>query len=383
MYNKQPIFAVLGAGNGGMAIAGHLGLMGFEVRLFNRSPERLDAVKAHGGIELTGQLKGFGEVKLATTDMKAALEGADVIMVVVPASAHEFMAQASAHHLRDGQIVVLNPGRTGGALQFAKILRNKGIETYIFLAETQTLLYACRVIEPAKVEIFQVKNSVSLATLPAYWIPDVLQMMRPAFPQFVPGDNVFKTSLENIGAIFHPALLILNAPRIEMLGGDFDYYMEGIAPYTSRILEALDSERVAVAAALGIGVNTAREWLYLAYDVAGKTLCEAVQSNLGYKGIKAPNNLEHRYITEDVPYSLVPIASLGELLGVSTPTIKSVIQLASVLHQRDYWSEGRTVEKLGLEGLSVKQIRLLAVMGFEAVFSGGEPHPAFIPNLTS
>jgi opine dehydrogenase len=214
---------------------------------------------------------------------------------------------------------------------------------------------------PGQVHIFGIKNSVPLATLPAYHIVDVLPMIHKAFPQFVPGDNVLKTSLDNIGAVFHPAITILNAARIEDTHGDFEYYVEGVTPAVATVLEAIDRERVEVASALGIRANTAREWLYLAYDAAGKTLFDAMRANTGYNGIKAPGTVNQRYITEDVPTSLVPIAAIGEMLGVQTPTMRAMIHLASVMHGVDYWAEGRTVDRLGIRGMSVKDIRFLVV----------------------
>jgi opine dehydrogenase len=230
-----------------------------------------------------------------------------------------------------------------------------------YIAEAQTLLYASRVTNPAQVHIFGIKNSVPLAALPAYQTVDVLPVIRKALPQFVPGDNILKTSLDNIGAVFHPAITILNAARIEDTHGDFEYYVEGVTPAIAGVLEAIDRERVAVASALGIRANTAREWLYLAYDAAGKTLIDAMRANPGYRGIQAPGTVQHRYLTEDVPASLVPIASIGEMLGVPTPTIRSMITLASAMHGVDYWTQGRTVDRLGIRGMSVKDIRLLVV----------------------
>jgi opine dehydrogenase len=190
---------------------------------------------------------------------------------------------------------------------------------------------------------------------------DVLPIIRKALPQFVPGDNVLKTSLDNIGAVFHPAITVLNAGRIEDTHGDFEYYLEGVTPAIASVLEAIDQERVNVASALGIRANTAREWLYLAYDAAGKVLLDAMRANPGYSGIKSPGTIQHRYISEDVPASLVPIASIGEMLKVPTPTIRAVITLASAMHGVDYWAEGRTVERLGIAGMSVKDIRFLVV----------------------
>ena len=358
-----PFVCVAGAGNGGQAMAAYLTLLGCRVNLFNRSEERLLPIRAMDGIQVNGQVEGFARLNTITTKAQEALQGVDLVMVVVPATGHRRVARLLGPHLRDGQILVLNPGRTGGALEFQEVLRQQNIKTQPFIAEAQTLLYTSRIIGPAQVHIFRIKNSVPLATLPAYHIPDVLASIREILPQFVPGDNVLKTGLGNIGSVFHPALTILNAAWIETQHGNFEYYREGASPSVTVLLEALDAERVTVAEALGVRVPTAREWLYLAYNASGRNLYQAMQANPGYGGIQAPNRLDHRYLTEDIPTGLVPLASLGDHLGVAVPTIKALIHLAGVLHRRDYWAEGRTVDKLGLAGLSVQQIRRLVEEG--------------------
>lgn len=359
----SPRFAVLGAGHGGLVMAGHLAMMGFSVNVWNRGADRVEHIRMRGSIELEGAIAGEGRLALATTDLKEALRGADIVMVAVPAHAHAEVAAAMAPFVRDGQIVVLNPGRTGGALEFRHVFGEKGVTADVTIAEAQTFLYTSRQIEPTSAHVFDVKNEVLLAALPSYRTPEVLKAVRVAYPQFIPGDNVLKTGLDNIGAIFHPGVMILNAGRIESTHGDFEYYLEGITPSVATILESMDRERVAVAEALGIHAHTAREWLYLVYHSAGRDLYQAIQATPGYKGITAPAHLNHRYILEDVPMSLVPMASLGEMLGVKVPTIRTVIHLASTIHGRDFWSEGRTVERLGLKGMSVRDIRLLVAGG--------------------
>lgn len=367
-FKEAPKFAVLGAGHGGTAMAGHLSLMGFNVSLYNRGTERLQSIVAAGGIEIITDCgdslpHGFAPINVVTSDPAEAIKGRDILMVVVPATAHRFIASQIAPHLQDGQFIILNPGRTGGALEVYKTIRDFGTQADVVVAEAQTFIYASRSMNPAQTKIFRIKNSIPVAALPAHRTPEVVKKLRTAFPQFVPGDNVMKTSLDNIGAIFHPAVTVLNAARIESTSGDFDYYTEGITPTMSLILEAMDRERVNVAEELGFRAMTAREWLYLAYDAAGRTLHEAMRANRGYDGIKAPKTVYNRYITEDIPMSLVPIASLGKLIGVPTPTIDSIIHLGSVLHETDYWSQGRTVETLGLAGLSLKEIRRFILDG--------------------
>ncbi|MCK4645360.1 MAG: NAD/NADP octopine/nopaline dehydrogenase family protein [Candidatus Aminicenantes bacterium] len=360
---KDLLFCILGAGHGGLAMAGHLAIKGFRVNLYNRGRTRIHTVIQRGGIKVEGEVKGFGKIELASSNIKECMEEADILMVVVPALAHRFIAETCAPYLKENQIVILNPGRTGGALEFHNVLRKQDIKKLPFIAEAQTFLYASRALGPAHAKIFSVKNSIPLATLPAYWIPGIQKIINRAFPQFIPGDNIFKTSFDNIGAIFHPALTILNAGWIEDTHGDFEYYIQGASESVARALERLDKERLAVAAALGIKALSAKAWLYTAYSAAGKDLYEAIHDNPGYLGINAPDRLHHRYVDEDVPMSLVPLASLGEMLKVETPTIRAVIHLASIMRGIDFWEIGRTVEKLGIKGMSIKGIRLLAVTG--------------------
>ncbi len=352
-------YTIIGAGNGGKAMAAHLALMGFPVTLYNRTAARIEAIRELGGIQLEsfeGGPHGFGRLAKVTADLGEALEDAQVIMVVVPSSAHREVARSMAPHLRDGQVIILHPGRTCGAIEVHKVLREEGCSVDFTVAEAETFIYASRAEGPANARIFRIKNAVPLAALPATRTRQVLDCLHRAYPEFIDGVNVLHTSLNNMGAIFHPALTLLNAGRIESTQGDFQFYIDGVTPSTARVLEVLDRERCTVAAALGIRSRTALEWLRMAYNVQGDNLYEAIQNQSGYYGIRAPNNLNHRYIFEDVPMSLVPIASLAHRYGVSVRGIESIIRLACFVHRTDYWRRGRTLDKLGIEHLSVSEL---------------------------
>ena len=352
-------YAVIGAGHGGKAMAAHLALMGFSVNLFNRTPEHVEIIKKRGGIELEsteGGPHGFGELALVTSKIAEAIKHVEVIMVVLPSSAHADVAKAMAPHLKGGQIVVLHPGRTCGALEFTKVIRENGCKTDVTIAEAETFIYASRSDGPAQARIFRIKEAVPLAALPASRTQCVLDAICEAYPQFIDGIDVLNTGMNNMGAIFHPALTLLNMGWIEATHGDYQFYVDGVTPSVARVLEVLDRERVTVASALGIRARTSLEWLKLAYNTSGADLHEAIHNQPGYYGIKAPATLNHRYIFEDVPMSLVPIASLGMRYGVSVRGMESMIRIASFIHRTDYWRRGRTVEKLGLEQWSVSEL---------------------------
>ncbi len=355
----KPRYTVIGAGHGGKAMAAHLALMGFAVTLYNRTPDHIAAIHARGGLELCSNNhgpSGFARLACVTSNLAEALAFADLVMVVVPSTAHAELARQMAPHLQDRQIIVLHPGRTLGALEFDTLLRRSGCAAKVIVAEAETLIYASRSEGPAKARIFSIKEAVPLAALPATETAEVLEALASAYPQFIDGIDVLHTGLNNMGAIFHPALTILNAGRIETTHGEFQFYMDGVTPSVARVLEVLDRERVTVAAALGIRARTALEWLQLAYDAQGVDLYEAIHNQPGYKGIMAPPTINHRYISEDVPMSLVPLVSLGQRYGVSMSGIDSIIRLGAILHRTNYWRSGRTIEKLGIVELGVSEL---------------------------
>jgi opine dehydrogenase len=163
--------------------------------------------------------------------------------------------------------------------------------------------------------------------------------------------------------VFHPALTLLNAGWIESTGGDFEYYLQGISPSVARVLQTIDDERLALARALGIRTVSAREWLYLTYDSVGDDLYTAIRSTVAYAGLKAPRSIDHRYIWEDVPMSLVPMASMAAMYGIETPAINLIIDLANLMLGQDYRANGRTVHSLGIEGMSVEELHRLVTEG--------------------
>lgn len=365
---KTQRYSVFGAGHGGRAMAAHLSLMGFDIALYNRTLDHIEGIKARMGIDLEGGESGphgFAKLTLVTSDIGAAVQYADVLMVVIPSSAHVSLAGNMAPYLKDGHIIILHPGRTCGAIEFDKVLRDSGCEAKVIVAEAETFIYASRADGPAQARIFRIKEAVPLAALPASKTQQVLEAIRPAYPQFIDGVDVLHTGLNNMGAIYHPCISILNTGWIEATHGDFQFYVDGVTPSVAHILEVLDRERVTIASALGNRARTSMEWLELAYNTYGDTLHEAIHNQPGYYGIKAPSSLKHRYIFEDVPMSLVPMAALGKRYGVSVRGMDSMICLANFMHRTDYWRRGRTLGRLGIEQYSVSELKKFVSEGLE------------------
>lgn len=353
MNKRTTRWTIIGGGNGGQSLAGHLSLMGFPVRLFDIFPETIAAISDQGGIHINGAVEGFGKLELATTDLAAAVDGADVVMVVAPATAHKTIAENCAPVLADGQIVILHPGATCGSLEFRQVLDEQGCTAQVTIAETNTLIYACRSPKPGHANILGIKKDLVLASMPSKENTKVVGIFKEAFPQVIAGKNVLQPSLGNANAIVHPGPSLLNTSLIESKH-EWSYYYDGITPTIGAFVEKLDLERLALARAYRIDMVPILEWYKIAYGVDKPTLTEAVRSNPAYDGIAGQKNMRTRYVLEDIPTGLVPMIELGRLSGVPTPRMEVVAKLGEYLLEEDFFATGRTLKNLGLEGMSVE-----------------------------
>jgi len=88
-----------------------------------------------------------------------------------------------------------------------------------------------------------------------------------------------------LGQFFIRHRPILNSARIES-GEKFDYYHEGITLVVATVLENIDRERLEVAKALKVKVQSAIDFLKESYGVEADSLYQAIQNNMAYKGVK-------------------------------------------------------------------------------------------------
>jgi opine dehydrogenase len=354
---KKIKVSVLGAGNGGQALSAHLAIKGCEVNLFEhpKFKENIKKINKKGGIELTGKLKGFGKISIATTNIKEAIEDTSVIMIVAPSFAQRPLIELSLPYL-NSQIIILIPGNFG-SFEIKKILKDNGKD--LTIAETNSLPYACRKIEEGKVNVWGVKSYISVATLPAVNIKNVIEILNDFFPiPLHPVKNSLEISFSNPNMIVHCPTMILNAGRIESTKGNFMFYCEGMTESVCKTMEKMDEERIQIGKKLNLSLISTYEWLKQTYNLKGKSLYEVISTSPVYSGHgpDAPGNLNHRYITEDIPHLLVPVASFGRLLGIQATIIECIIKLASAINGVDYFKNGRNLETLGLSGMSLEKI---------------------------
>ena len=341
--------AVIGAGNGGQSISGYLSMQGYEVSLYDIDTERIKALQEKGGIQLEGRIDGFGHVACITTDIAEAVRGAEIVMVTTVANAHRAVAKSIAPYVEEGQVIILNPGRTCGALVFKQTLNECGCTKRYYLGEAQTLVYACRVIENGHVNVIGIKDEVLLSGLPAADTDYILEKITPIYPCFVKAPNVLHTSLENIGAMFHPCVLLFNAATIER--NEVFWFYRDMTEQVASFIEKFDAERLAVGKAYGIDLLSVREWIKFAYkDTEGETLCERMRNNPAYHDIKSPSTIFTRQLTEDIPTGVLPIMELGKAAGVDTPLLESMVHICEGLLNMDLHTNGRSLRNLGLEG---------------------------------
>lgn len=364
--------AVLGGGAGGQSIAADMTLAGFEANLFElpQFKDTLKPIQEKGGVEIegiSGANSGFAKLKKITNDVKEAIAGVDLIIVSVPSYGHRPFAEHLAPHVSDGQMVAF-VGEGCGSLEFTKVLRDKGIKKNIIVGETNTLPYGARVRGPAKVRSERKKGGTLVAAMPAKNNMMIYDALHRLWSYVTPAEHVAETILINFNAVDHVANFILNLGRVEGSTGDIKFWGVGSTPSVARVIEAVDNETIAMRKALGCkDLTPYKDYLHKQgfLDSIKPTTYEAIHSGRMAESLFTcgPQATQHRYITEDVPYSLVLMASIGDVVNVNTPAMDSLINLASIFNQQDYWRIGRTLTSLGVPTANVDSLKRYLLEG--------------------
>jgi opine dehydrogenase len=366
MTNAKRI-AVLGGGNGAHTMAADLTMKGYEVNMCE-APEFKESIITTLERQAIDLIDAWGEkhtVKLhmVTTNFEEALKGVSYIMMAVPAIAMKSFFNSIMPYLEDGQTIIKWSGNFS-ALLFANMLKEKGIKKDVTLAEGHTLPWGCRLVAPSTVQIMVWVTRLLLATLPARNIDRVMNDVKKMYP-VVAGENILGTSLNNLNPIVHPIGTVMNAGWVDTIGKDFYFYRDGNTLSISKGIKVIFEEVSRVASAIGIEMIEYPEEDFWKKSAIMSTYARASFDKEGAVAkISGPSSVKSRYITEDVPYGLVPIAKLARKFNVATPVIDSVINLASVINQENYWKKGLSLEELGIADLSKDKLVKVLEEGF-------------------
>jgi opine dehydrogenase len=375
---EKDLIAVLGGGNGGHAVAANLSLAGYKVNFFElpQFAESFEKVLRTKEIQIQGiSIDGVAKLNLATTDIQQAIKDAEVIFVITPAFGHKAMAEVCAPFVQDGQTIVLMPG-SGGSLEFINIFKQKKVKREVTFAESCTLPYGARLKGPGHVSVLI--NAIILPTgvFPSKKTEEVIPKLKQFYSMIIPAKDVLEAAINNPNPIVHPVATLLSATRIEHSKGEFYLYAEGMTPAVARTYESLNQERLFICKALGYKLyhwdnlefkdyNLGETEEECRYRILNTSMDAAFGKDGIYAGIKmkGPEHLKDRYVTEDVPYGMVLLSTLGDLMEVPTPTHDAVIQLASTINRTDYWKTGRGMKQLGLSTLDKKGLKKFLLEG--------------------
>lgn len=304
-----------------------------------------------------------------TPDVSEATEAASGVLVCLPSTAHREIAR----HLAAAGFtapVVLAPGHLGGALEVAKAMSETGVSCVPAIAECSTLPYTVRAREAGEedadptgpvqwvVNITGAASRMLVGCLPGG--DDALALAVRLYPGAIPQPDVLAVGLAEVNMVLHPPGSILGAAWVEATGGDFRFYVDGMTPGVASVMAHLDRERLAVADAFGYRLGSLMEQMSALGTVEPEADPEdmqgAISSGSANARIMAPDSLEHRYYTEDLGYGLLPLVELAKVAGIAAPVAEALLRLAAAAGLEEAIAGGRTLERLGLDGLSTEEI---------------------------
>jgi opine dehydrogenase len=345
--------AVIGGSNGGYAAAADLADAGHSVRFWRRDAAAFAPVLACGAITLV-DARGEREVALAgaSSDLAEVVTGTELLVAPVPAFAQLALARALAPHLQDGQVVFLPPGSFGSRVMHQAV-REAGCTAEVAFAEAGTLPYLTRKHGPRRVAISVRATRLPSGVYPARLAGHAFEVLARAYPAVERLRDGLDGALTNAGPIIHPPLILMNAGPL----GHFerwDIHNEGTQPAIRRVTDALDAERMAIREALGYGAPhyplahhyaaSGEEWMY------GRQGHAKLVGSQDWR--ETIDLLTHRYMREDVACGLAFLVSVAAWAGVRAPVATGLLAVASAAVGEDFRATGRTLETLGLSGLT-------------------------------
>ena len=353
--------AVLGGGNGSHAAAADLTLNGHAVRFWRRDKTAIESL-ANKGATLT--LKDHtgshqASLALASHDLGAVLDGAQLIVCPAPAFAQHDIALQMAPHLRDGQVIYLTPG-TFGSYTMLRALRDAGCSADVAFVESGTLPYLTRLHGEGEIAVTTRATRLPSGVFPMRHHSHAMQIVAAAYPALEDAGDALSGALMNAGPIIHPPLIIMNAGPIQHFE-HWDIHNEGTQPAVRAVTTQLDAERIAVREALGYqGPHfplanhydaEAEEWMYgnLAHE-------KLVDSGDWREDLVLT---EHRYMREDITFGLAFLVSAAAYAGVEAPVASGLLAIGSAICDDDFRRSGRTLESIGIAGLSRQQMTQL------------------------
>jgi opine dehydrogenase len=362
--NGAPV-AVLGAGNGGYAMAGDLAARGFKVNFYEHPnfAAGFAGVLGDRTITLQGALGDRqAQVNLATTDLAEALAGVELVNLVVPSTAQALFFAELVGVLKPDQTIVVWAGRFG-ALELLRLFRAKGVTQLPTIAETDTLPYGVRKAGPSAARILYTSTRLLAGAIPASRSAAVAEQLKVLYPEMLPVENALAVAFSNPALVVYGIGALLNAARIEHMRGEFYLFAEGITPAVAEVMYRAFMEITLVAKALGFPIP---QYPRAAFDGPLSLEGACFQSPDGPDGfgkMDGPRDVRGRYMMENIGDALAPITEFGDLAGVDTPVLDSVVTLGSTVCGVDFRADGRNLQRLGLAGLSPDRLR-------QAVFQG-------------
>jgi len=324
--------AIMGAGAIAYASAALLIQNGHEGVLWSPSGRRTAALAQGKPLRSEGVVSGEFKPAIAT-DCASALAGAEAILIALPANGHKAVMDAMAPHLVSGQTVVISSHASLGAVYLARLITDRGLD--IPVAALSTTVLRARQTSDTSVKVATLRGKVDMSTLPTDAAERGLSVCKALFgDRFRAISNVLAVALSNVNPQSHMALALCNFTRMEK--AEAWGQSEHMTMAVGSLLEAIDAERLAVAKAFGVEVRTMREHYSLTYGVPDAPLGEtAALLASRQEPTLGPATIDTRYTLEDVPFGLLPMVTLGTLVGVATPLHEAGLAIFSALYGRD------------------------------------------------
>jgi len=352
---------IAGAGSVAFGNAALLEQAGHRVMLWSPSGTRTAELAAGAPLVAEGAVEGTFHPAVAHSAEELAI-WADVILIALPAYGHKAVFDALAPHLRSDQTVLISSHASFGALYLSKLLSTLGVSPPIVAWGTTAV--TARQQDVTRVTVNTIRAKIDIATIPERDSATASTVSRRLFGErFVEREGLLAIALSNLNPQNHMGIALGNMTRMER--GEVWSQGQNVTPKVGRLLEALDRERLAIADRLGLSVRTIFEHFHLSFHVPVASTSDMNQEmHEAGRGGTGPASADSRYVTEDVPYGLLPTVMLGDMTGQTAKLHQAGIDIFSAMYGIDFAEANDLLPALDLQAMPLADLKKLSKQGF-------------------
>ena len=254
------------------------------------------------------------------------LSGCDILINTLPINAHIPIFDGLYKELSVDNRQMKYINLSGGFVIFDHIQKQQK-RKLLSIASAHTLPFASRASE-GSISILNRRKKTLISFSDDDLLPDIRKLEELMSTPLINDGNHLHCAIDRSSYVMHPLITMMNYAKIER-NEPFHFYRDGLTESIEKLLVETGYERKSLCDKLGFTD-------FISPEQRVKQFKENYMED--FKNVLPPTSSQHRFFTEDIPFGLVFMCTLGTTLGIPMPLSEAIVNITSSLCKNNFWN---------------------------------------------